>query len=142
MYVDRSDYLNSVTGKSIGQGLFAGLPMPAGARIITYKGSMLSTEEYNKKSHDSENEIGYTLQLTKHTVLDCSKYAADGTCFASMANTPRNTVHYKTGNMAKANAKIVISSSGAHLLVASISIPRYAEILTPYGCKYKMVCIV
>ena len=41
---------------------------------------------------------GYTLHLTLDTVLaDCSKFANDSTCFASMANSsPRNTFHYKT----------------------------------------------
>ena len=38
----------------------------------------------------------------------------------------------------KANSKIVTFASGAYL-VATRSIPRYDEILTPYGVKYKMI---
>ena len=85
---------------------------------------------------------GYALHLTLDTVLaDCSKFANDSTCFASMANSPRNTFHYKTGKRkAKTNSKIVTFASGGAYLVATRSIPRYDEILTPYGVKYdKMI---
>jgi len=141
LYIDRSDYLSSGNGQSIGQGLFAGLLIPAGTRIITYKGSILTNDEYNKKIltyGDIDQRGSYTLHLTLDTVLDCSKFANDGTCFASMANSPRNTFHYKTGKKANANSKIVTFASGAYL-VATRSIPRYDEILTPYGVKYKMI---
>ena len=141
LYIDRSDYLSSGNGQSIGQGLFAGLLIPAGTRIITYKGSILTKDEYNKKilANGDIEQRGYTLHLTLDTVLaDCSKFANDSTCFASMANSPRNTFHYKTGKKAKANSKIVTFASGAYL-VSTRSIPRYDEILTPYGVKYKMI---
>ena len=47
---------------------------------------------------------------------------------------------YKTGKKAKANSKIVTFASGAYLVATrSIVLPRYDEILTPYGVKYKMI---
>jgi hypothetical protein len=49
--------------------LFAGLLIPAGTRIITYKGSILTKDEYNKKilTYGDIEQMGYTLHLT----LEC-----------------------------------------------------------------------
>ena len=121
----------------MGYGLFTSKLIPKITRIITNRGSIISINEYNEKVKSGEESGGYTLYLSHDYVLACYKYAMDGTCLASMANTNRNAIEYESNKRAIANAKIVTTSCEAYI-VSLCEIDARSEILVPYGNRYKM----
>ena len=98
---------------------------------------ILSINEYNERLESGEESNGYTLYLTRDYVLVCHKYAMDGTCLASMANTHRNVIEYESKKRAIANAKIVTTPFEVYI-VSICEINANVEILVPYGNRYEM----
>ena len=76
------------------------------------------------------------MNVLSDYVLACHKFAMNGTCLASMANTTRNAIHYESNKKAVANAKIVTSSVEAYI-VSIRNIDAGMEILVPYGNRYE-----
>ena len=138
LFTATSHYVTLHEKKCLGYGLFATRFIPKNSRIITFKGDILSVNQYNARVNAGEEPRGYsTIYLTRDSVLACYKYAMNGTCLASMVNTVRNAIHHETGERAKVNSKLVHTSVEAYI-VSVKDIPTNCEIMMPYGNSYHM----
>ena len=123
------------TFKDIGNGLFAGINYRAGQRIAYFRGTVVTTEEYESR----ENQR-YGLELGDYFVLDCAEQAGRGICKASMANTPRG-LHFKSDltKMAESNCQMDNNVIGKYCYLEAIrDIESGEELFWEYGRNFNI----
>jgi len=119
----------------IGQGLFAGIDYEAGARIVNYRGRLISRADY-ERSTNKEYGVGMG-----RFVLDCSESVVAGLCKASRSNDPTN-LRLIENRRIKANANMNISinrMTKKAYLIATKRIARGEEMFVSYGEDYHVV---
>lgn len=108
-----------------GKGLFAKDHIPAGSRIVEYKGKITTWKEVD----DNDGNNGYIYYVKRHHVIDASRHSS---ALARYANDARGLQRVKGLTN---NAEYV--EDGLKVYIQSKKdIPAGAEILVEYGKEY------
>jgi hypothetical protein len=135
----RKDPVNNRYTKSIGLGLFTSVVIEPNDRIITFKGEIISVEQYHLRT--AKGEGGYIVRLSDREYLDCYKSRWENRCLASIANCALHCFDSSTNREARNNAEYrAYHHNDARGWVASLFATRriqsQTEILWPYGTSY------
>ena len=111
--------------------------------IAVFNGEIVTKKEEIMQRIASDKG-GYIIQGSSKWFLDCYQTAMNGTCKASMANSPLNCFTLLDGNIsgaAKANAVLFVQfqekgEPPIYILRANRKIERKEEILWHYGGSY------
>ena len=90
LIVKESNLRTNLDNKKIGFGLFSIGTFKKDEKITDFIGEIITMEEYNMRAIAGKG--GYCVSFRSQTmVLDCYQSAKDNVCFASMANSIKNT---------------------------------------------------
>ncbi len=125
---------------SIGDGLFSSMNFIENDVVATFHGKVITYTEYLSKK--AMVNCDYVIQLSKHKeYMDCEDARRNGTCLASLSNSPTHCWNTSTGSKAKANCKLVvrkIDNVWNAYLVATQDIARHTEIAWHYSSAHIM----
>lgn len=122
---------------SIGDGLFSTLSYDVGDVIAEFHGKKITQLEAIELNRN--NKAGYVVYLNKSNCLDCSANRFDGTCMASLCNSPLHCWNTILQQLAAANGKLcnrTVNGVRSAFIIATIPIPANTEILMSYGNRY------
>ena len=121
--------------KDLGMGLFAGINYHAGAKIVYFRGNVVSQAEF-----DAQLNHRYGVGMGNYFVLDCQEHVAFDICKASRANSCRDC--YERGNAEKLlyyNCALRINVTMKHAYLQAIRrIDVGEELYYDYGDKYNL----
>jgi len=130
----------------IGLGLFPSGNVDRGDFVASYVGEKINEYEYLQRCLQGYG--GYMVLLKKGVYLDCRSSALEGTCLASVINSPRKVYQYTNPlqwhNLipvkARANCKIVVGQNSTDGLYADVyatqNIAPNVEFLISYSSSY------
>ena len=126
--------------EGIGNGLFALKKFKPGDHLLNFVGDTITNQQYITRTEAGRG--GYILANSLATYfLDCFDHARNGTCWASMANSPYGCRVPGSTSMVTANAQLVVFAHGNHNYTWSIKaikpIERGQEVLMNYGARYQ-----
>ena len=126
--------------EGIGNGLFALKKFKPGDHLLNFVGDTINNQQYITRTEAGRG--GYILANSLATYfLDCFDHARNGTCWASMANSPYGCRVPGSTSMVTANAQLVVFAHGNHNYTWSIKaikpIERGQEVLMNYGARYQ-----
>ncbi|HVU57771.1 MAG TPA: SET domain-containing protein [Puia sp.] len=123
--LEKQLYVRRSTLKGAGKGLFTSKPIPKGATIVEYKGTISTWKEV-----DNRNGLnGYIYYVNRYHVIDAW---TDKTALARYANDAKGIVRSEG---VRNNCMYAIEGLRVYI-VALKDIPAGSEILVGYGKEY------
>ena len=123
--LEKQLFVRRSTLKGAGKGLFTSKPIPKGARIVEYKGTITTWKEVD----DRKGLNGYIYYINRHHVIDAW---GDKRALARYANDAKGIVRSEG---VRNNSMYAIDGLRVYI-VALKDIPAGSEILVGYGKEY------
>lgn len=120
-------YIKKSSLPGAGKGLFTGLFIKKGTRIVEYAGDVITYKEYDERVQ--KNRYGYLFYINKNRCIDAYNHPEALARYANDAKGHRRKVTLSN------NSKYEIIGNKCYI-VAFRNIAPHAEILVGYGAGY------
>jgi hypothetical protein len=126
--------------QTIGMGLFSSISFTKGDVVAVFHGNEITK---TAALDLIRNGLGrFLIQLTEEKYVDCRINRFNGSCRASLANSPTHAVDAITQRQAVANCKLKVAHHGNDTHTAKLEaisdIPANTEILWKYGVAHTL----
>ena len=123
-------YVDNKYEVDLGERLFSTLDLRTDDVIAEFHGEYITKQQYIDKRR--VQDCKYVIRINNDLFLDCESNRFNGTCKASLSNSPSRCIDITTSKRSQANCKLIVYDRRAYLKAIK-DIPRCTEICWHYG---------